>query len=65
MYEPRSANNKVEVASSSGCGSVDGNNLSSVTAQRRRELQLRAEQQFEEQVTVTPLRSRNGDEVAL
>ncbi|KRF97719.1 uncharacterized protein Dwil_GK26780, partial [Drosophila willistoni] len=41
----------------------DDANLSSVTAQRRRELQLRVEQQCQEQVT--PLSTRNGDEVAL
>jgi len=57
MYEP-SANN--QVASSA---QVDGNIGLSVTAQRRRELQLQAEQQYQEQVS--PLSTRNGDEVAL
>jgi len=57
MYEP-SANN--QVASSA---QVDGNIGLTVTAQRRRELQLQAEQQYQEQVS--PLSTRNGDEVAL
>lgn len=54
MREP-SANNQV--------ASTAVESHLSVTAQRRRELQLRAEQQYQEQVS--PLSTRNGDEVAL
>ncbi|KAH8378682.1 hypothetical protein KR009_000721 [Drosophila setifemur] len=60
MREPSASNN--QVASSAVVESLSEINLS-VTAQRRRELQLRAEQQYLEQVS--PLSTRNGDEVAL
>ncbi|KAH8349963.1 hypothetical protein KR084_010552 [Drosophila pseudotakahashii] len=59
MYEP-SANNQVASSAQVDAG---GNLGLSVTAQRRRELQLQAEQQYQEQVS--PLSTRNGDEVAL
>lgn len=57
MYEPRANNLVVSSAQ------VDVNLGLTVTAQRRRELQLQAEQQYQEQVS--PLSTRNGDEVAL
>lgn len=63
MYEPSPNSKNKQVASSSALDG--GGHLGlSVTAQRRRELQLLAEQQqYQEQVP--PLSTRNGDEVAL